>query len=96
MFEPMGSRVLVEPRKIETETKSGIIIATNKNAIQQIGEVISVGRGHVLENGERFPISVNPGDIVMFAKYAGTTILHKDKQYLLLEEADILGRITED
>lgn len=94
-FEPMGSRVLVEPKKIETTTASGIIVAIDKKAIQQIGKVISVGQGHVLSDGTRLPISVAVGDIVMFAKYAGTAVKHEDKDYLLLEEADILGRIKE-
>lgn len=96
MIEPMGSRVLVEPEKAEEETKGGIILVQKKNAIQQIGTVVAVGQGHVLESGERLPIYVQPGDKVMFAKYAGTGVSDKGHNYLMLEERDILCRIKED
>lgn len=93
MIEPIGSRILVEPRKKETKTLTGIYIPTNENKTQQIGTVISVGEGHMLENGKRAPLSVKAGDIVIFASYAGTNITDKDKNYLILEERDILAKI---
>lgn len=95
-FEPMGARVLLEPKKSETKTASGIVISLDDKKIEQIGKVISVGQGHILADGTRIPVSVHPGDTVMFAKYAGTAVTHEGKNYLLLEEADILGRICED
>ncbi len=93
MIEPLGSRVLIEPKLVDTQTQSGIYIPTAKDQIQQIGTVVAVGAGHVLENGKRLKLSVEPGDTVIFAKFAGTTIKEDGKSYLMLEERDILGRI---
>ena len=51
MIEPLGSRVLIDPRKVQAETSSGIIIPTNKDDIQQIGTVVAVGDGYILDYG---------------------------------------------
>lgn len=93
MIEPIGSRVLVEPKKKEEKTQAGIYIPTNKDQIQQVGTVIAVGSGHMLENGKRAPLSVKEKDTVIFAQFAGVNIEDDGKQYLLLEERDILAKI---
>ena len=93
MIEPLGSRVLIDPRKVQAETSSGIIIPTNKDDIQQIGTVVAVGDGYILDNGKKAPLSVKVGDIVIFAKFAGSRI--QDKSYLILDERDILSKIAE-
>lgn len=96
MMEPLGSRVLVEPKKAETESAGGIILVQKKDAIQQIGTVIAVGEGHVLESGERLPITVKPGDTVLFARYAGTAVAEGGHHYLMLEERDLLARLHKE
>lgn len=93
MIEPIGSRILVEPKKKETKTETGIYIPSNENQTQLIGTVISVGEGHMLENGKRAPLSVKVGDIVIFANYAGININDDNKNYLILEERDILAKV---
>ena len=95
MIDPLGSRVLIDPRKVQAETSSGIIIPTNKDDIQQIGTVVAVGDGYILDNGKKAPLSVKVGDIVIFAKFAGSRIPDKDKSYLILDERDILAKIAE-
>lgn len=94
MIEPLGSRVLVEPRENEKETASGILLVKKVEETQQIGTVIAVGTGHVLDDGTRLPVYVKVGDTVMFAKYAGTQINDDGYKYLMLEERDLIARIS--
>ena len=93
MLQPLGSRVLVAPKKAEEKTKSGILVPTQKNEIQQTGTIIAVGDGHTALDGSKIPLTVKCGDEVVFAKYAGTKILDGGKEFLLMEERDIMARI---
>ncbi|RGQ08525.1 co-chaperone GroES [Megamonas rupellensis] len=93
MIEPIGSRVLIKPKKMETTTKAGIYLPSNKDQNQQIGKVIAVGEGHMLENGTRASLMVKKDDLVIFSKFAGTNITDNDESYLLIEERDILAKI---
>lgn len=94
MIEPLGSRVLIEPKENEKETASGILLVKKMEEIQQVGTVVAVGEGHVLDDGTRLPIYVNVGDTVMFAKYAGTAINSDGHKYLMMEERDLIARIN--
>ena len=94
MIEPLGSRVLIEPKENEKETASGILLVKKMEEIQQVGTVVAVGEGHVLDDGTRLPIYVNVGDTVMFAKYAGTAINSDGHKYLMMEERDLIARIS--
>ena len=94
MIEPLGSRVLITPKEVETETSTGIILPTVKGQYQQIGTVVSVGEGHILENGKRLALSVKAGDTVIFAKFAGSKISEGKESYLILDERDILAKIN--
>lgn len=93
MIQPLGSRVLIRPDEVETQTKSGILIPTAKNDIKQIGTVVAVGDGYILDSGKKFPLSVKVGDVVFFSKFAGSRISEKE-DYLILDERDILAKIT--
>lgn len=90
-----GSNVLIIPRDVEEKTNSGIYIPTAKGQKQQIGEVVMVGEGHILEDGTKCPLSVNVGDIVIYAKYAGTQISNNGIDYILLNERDLLVQLEE-
>ena len=94
MIEPLGSRVLIEPKENEKETASGILLIKKVEETQQIGTVVAVGEGHVLDDGTRLPVYVNVGDTVMFAKYAGTAINSDGHKYLMMEERDLIARIN--
>lgn len=93
-IEPLGSRVLIEPKENEKETASGILLIKKVEETQQIGTVVAVGEGHVLDDGTRLPVYVNVGDTVMFAKYAGTAINSDGHKYLMMEERDLIARIN--
>ena len=89
MFRPLGLRVLVERLEEEAKTASGIIIPDNAKEKPLEGKVVAISKE--VEEDENLPI--NEGDIVVFAKYAGTEITFDGKEYLVLNTDDILGKI---
>ena len=94
-IQPLADRVLIKPKPQEERTKGGVFLpdtATKERPMQ--GEVLRVGEGRLDDNGRRIPLSVKPGDQVIYAKYAGTEIKIDDEEYLILAEKDILGIIV--
>ena len=88
---PLHDRVIV--RRLDEEEKSagGIIIPDTAKEKPIQGEVIAVGKGKILDNGEVRSLDVKKGDRVIFSKYAGTEIKLDGKEYLMMREDDILG-----
>lgn len=91
---PLYDKVLVKRLQEEEKTKGGIIIPDTAKEKPQEGEVIAVGHGRILENGQKVPLEVKEGDRVIFGKYAGTEIKIEGEEYLIMREEDILGIIT--
>lgn len=83
---PLADRVLVEASAAETTTASGIIIPDTAKEKPQRGTVVAVGNGKKDE-----PMTVKPGDTVLYGKYAGTEITVEGKEYLIMREADIFA-----
>jgi chaperonin GroES len=90
-LRPLGDRVVVRPLAREEVTKSGIVLPDTAKEKPQQGEVLAVGSGRVLDNGERQTMDVKSGDRVLFAKYAGTEFKLEDEDLLILSEKDILA-----
>ncbi|RMH61892.1 MAG: co-chaperone GroES [Zetaproteobacteria bacterium] len=90
---PLHDRVIV--RRLDEEEKSagGIIIPDSAKEKPIQGEVLAVGNGKILENGEVRPLDVKQGDRVIFSKYAGTEIKLDGEELLMMREDDILGVI---
>lgn len=91
--KPLYDRVLVKRLSEEERTKGGIIIPDTAKEKPYEGEVIAVGEGKLMENGQLRPLSVKVGDRVLFGKYAGTEIKIDDEEHLILREDDILAII---
>ncbi|GEM88723.1 co-chaperone GroES [Oceanithermus desulfurans] len=91
MIKPLADRVVVEPIEEEVTTKGGIVLPDTAKEKPQRGKVIAVGSGKLLENGERVPLEVKEGDIVVFAKYGGTEIEIDGNEYIILSERDLLA-----
>lgn len=93
-LKPLGDRVIVEPLEEEVQTFAGgqlILPDTAKEKPQQ-GKVLAVGPGRRDEDGKRIPMEVKVGDVVVYAKYSGTTFKTRDgKELLILKESDILA-----
>ena len=90
-LRPLGDRVVVKPLAREEMTKSGIVLPDTAKEKPQQGEVLAVGPGRTLDNGEKVAVELKAGDTVLFAKYAGTEFKHEDDELLILSEKDILG-----
>ena len=90
-LKPIGDKIIVEPEKEEEKTKSGIVLPDTAKEKPQRGKVIAVGPGKILDNGQRSPMEIKEGDIVIYSKYAGTEIKIDDKEYLIVSDRDILS-----
>src|SRR5690606_22859882 len=88
---PLGDRVVVKPIEQEEKTKGGIVLPDTAKEKPQEGEVLAVGSGRLLENGQRVPLEVKVGDRVVFSKYGGTEIKLDGETYIILRESDILA-----
>ncbi|WP_394343559.1 co-chaperone GroES [Gynurincola endophyticus] len=86
MAQPLHDRVIIRPVKAEEKTAGGIIIPDTAKEKPLKGEVIASGPGKKDE-----PVSVKPGDNVLFTKYAGTEIQVEGENYLIMRESDILA-----
>ncbi|MBU2702915.1 chaperonin GroES [Sporomusaceae bacterium BoRhaA] len=91
MIKPLGDRVVIKALEAEQKTKSGIVLPDTVKEKPQEGEIVAVGAGKVMENGQRVALEVKVGDKVLFSKYAGTEVKVNDKDYLVLSERDILA-----
>ena len=89
MLKPLGDRVLVKPDAAEQKTASGLYIASNAQEKPQRGEIIAVGAGKVGENGERLPMDVKVGDVVIYGKFGGNEVKVDGETYLLMRSDDI-------
>tara|TARA_B100001057_G_scaffold161716_1_gene162393 strand:- start:13017 stop:13295 length:279 start_codon:yes stop_codon:yes gene_type:complete len=85
-IKPLADRVLVEPSEAETKTTSGIIIPDSAKEKPQRGTVVAVGPG-TNEN----PVTLKPGDTVLYGKYSGSELQHNGIDYLIMKENDILA-----
>ena len=91
VIKPLGDRVVVKRIEEEPKTKGGIVLPDTAKEKPQKGKVIAVGTGRVLENGQRVPLEVKEGDIVVFAKYGGTEIEIDGEEYVIVSERDLLA-----
>ncbi len=94
-IKPLHSNVILKPTKEEEMTKSGIVLPdTVDKERPERAEVIAVGDGKVLENGQKSIMSVKPGDVVIFKKYSPDEIKVDGEEYLVIAESDIMAVIN--
>jgi chaperonin GroES len=90
-LRPLHDRILIK-RIEETESvRGGIIIPDTAKEKPQEGEVVEVGNGKLLENGDRVPVDVKSGDRILFGKYSGSEVKIDGQEYLILREDEILA-----
>lgn len=90
-LKPLGDRVVVKPIEQDEKTAGGIVLPDTAKEKPQRGEVLAVGTGKLLDNGERVALDVKVGDKVLYAKYGGTEVKVDGEAYLILRESDILA-----
>ncbi len=93
-IKPLSDHILIEPIKEEEKTKTGILLPeTAEKERPEQGKVVAVGPGKRSEKGDIIPISVKPGQKVLFKKYGPDEIKVDGKEYLIASEEDILAII---
>ncbi|QGY40185.1 co-chaperone GroES [Pseudodesulfovibrio cashew] len=90
-LKPLNDRVLVKRLDVEEKTAGGIYIPDSAKEKPSKGEILAVGPGKLDDNGERVSMTVSVGDIVLFAKYAGSEINIDGEETLVMREDDILA-----
>jgi chaperonin GroES len=94
-IQPLGDRVVIKVLASEEKTKSGIVLPDTAKEKPQEGEVVAVGPGRVLENGQRAALEVKVGDLVIYSKYSGTEVKIQGEEYLILNgDRDILAIVA--
>jgi chaperonin GroES len=91
MLQPLGSRVLVEPSEAEAKSAGGIILPEKAQEKPREGKIIAAGPGKIMENGEREPMQVKVGDVVVYQQYGGTEIKVEGKEFLLIDQSSLLA-----
>jgi len=90
-IKPLEDRVVVQANEAETTTASGLVIPDTAKEKPQEGTVIAVGPGRIDDNGNRVPLDVNVGDVVIYSKYGGTEVRYGGEDYLVLSARDLLA-----
>lgn len=91
-LKPLGDRVVVKPQDDDEQTTpSGLVIPETAKEKPQTGEVVAVGPGGRDEDGDRIPMDVSVGDMVLYSKYGGTEVKHEGVEYLVVSERDLLA-----
>ena len=93
-IRPLHDRVIVRRVEEERTSAGGIVIPDSATEKPLQGEIVAVGNGKIMENGEVRPLDVKVGDKVLFSKFGGTEIKIEGEELLVMREDDITGVIT--
>jgi|TARA_R110001583_G_scaffold20699_1_gene79284 chaperonin GroES len=94
-IKPLYDRVLVKRLAAETKSKGGIVIPDKSAEKPTQGEVVAVGSGVLLDNGDQRPLAVNIGDRVLFGQYAGSEVKIDGETYLIIKENEIFAVVEQ-
>ena len=90
-IRPLQDRVIVRRMEEETTSPGGIVIPDSAAEKPSRGEVVAVGNGLVLDNGEVRPLDLKAGDKVLFGKYSGTEVKVDGEDLLVMKEDDVMA-----
>lgn len=93
MIRPLNDFIIIEPIEVDEKSTGGIILMEASKEKPQTGTVLAVGRGRIMEDGQRIEPDVKANDKVIYARYAGTEIVYEGTTALLVREMDILAVI---
>ena len=93
-LKPIGDRVIAQRLGSAERSKGGLYLPDSAQEKPQEGKVIAIGTGRTLKNGKVVPLAVKAGDKIIFGKYSGSEIKVDDKEYVFLNEDDILAIVT--
>ncbi|WP_018970673.1 co-chaperone GroES [Rubritalea marina] len=92
-IQPLGQRVLLKRVETETVSAGGIVLVDSAQEKPQEALVVTLGTGGRNEDGSAFEFAVSVNDKVLISKYGGTEVKSEGDDYLIMNEADILGII---
>ncbi|MGI9265772.1 MAG: co-chaperone GroES [Gammaproteobacteria bacterium] len=92
-IRPLHDRVVIKRMEEETTSPGGIVIPDSATEKPIRGEVVAVGKGKILENGDIRPLDLKTGDRILFGKYSGTEVKVGDEDYLVMREDDVMAVI---
>ena len=90
-LKPLDDRIVIKQLEAEEKTTGGIILPDTAKEKPQIGKVIEIGPGKLLDNGKRAKMSVKKKDEVIYARYGGNEVEIDGEKYVILRESDIHG-----
>jgi len=90
-LRPLHDRVIIKRLEAETKSAGGIVIPDSATEKPIKGEVIAVGKGKILENGDVRPLDLKVGDKVLFGKYSGTEVKVEGDELLVMREEDVMA-----
>ena len=93
-IKPLEDRVVVKLEQAEQTTASGLVIPDTAKEKPQEGKVVAVGPGRIDDSGNRVPVDVAEGDVVIYSKYGGTEVSYAGEDYLILSARDVLAVVT--
>ena len=92
-LRPLDDRIIIKQSEAEEKTSGGIILPDSAKEKPQIGKIIAVGPGALLDDGKRAKMSVKKNDKVLYAKYMGSDVEIDNEKYVIIKESDVLGII---
>ena len=92
-LKPLGDKVIVEVLGAKDRTKGGIVLPDSAQEKPQEAKVLAVGSGKVLKNGKIVPPELKTGDTVLFGKYSGNEVKLDGKEFLIIQQDDVLAVI---
>ena len=93
-IKPLEDRIVVQTAEAEQTTASGLVIPDTAKEKPQEGKVVAVGPGRIDDSGNRVPVDVAEGDVVIYSKYGGTEVSYAGEDYLILSARDVLAVVT--
>jgi chaperonin GroES len=90
-IRPLADKVIVQRIEAESKTAGGIVLPDSAKEKPHRGKIIAVGEGKLLDNGKRGEMTVKKGQEVLFTSYAGTEVKIDGKEYLIMDESDIMA-----
>lgn len=90
-IRPLQDRIIVKRQENDEKTASGLFIPDSAQDKQQMGTVVAVGKGKILNDGTARAVDVAVGDTVVFGKYSGQEIKIDGQELLIMKEEDVYG-----
>ena len=90
-IKPLEDRIVIRQVEAEQTTASGLVIPDTAKEKPQEGEVIAVGPGRVDDSGNRIPVDVKVGDVVIYSRYGGTEVKYDGQEFQILSSRDVLA-----